>query len=274
MLKTLSHTTQRTRGTAEVCPKTAAKWAKETLNFQPNAKQAEVLDTDAKYLALCCNRQWGKTTTIAIKSLHRALTRPDQSIVILSRSKHQAAILIRIAQRYLPKLKIRLRRVLGFEYSLEFPNGSSIIAVAHNGDTSVGNTANVLVVDEAALVQDNVYWSVSAAVARTKGSIWLMSTPRRQAGFFYNIWHNDDKRWTRILSPVTDCPEIDPDYLEMQKRADPIKYRQDFLCEFIQAADRLTNRETIERMFQVDHGQWWLPEDILDHVPAPPKPKL
>ena len=52
-----------------------------------------------------------------------------------------------------------------------------------------------------------------------------MSTPRRQAGFFFNIWHSPDKRWTKIFSPVTDCPEIDPDYLEMQKAADPIKYR-------------------------------------------------
>jgi hypothetical protein len=269
MLRTLSQTAQRDPVTAEVCSKSTADWARQTLNFQPNPKQAEVLDTQAKYLVLCCNRQWGKSTTIAVKSLHRALSKPNQSIVILSRTKHQAAILIRIAQLFLPRLKIRLRRVLGFQFSLEFPNGSSIIAVAHNGDTSVGNTANVLVVDEAALVQDNVYWNVAAAVSRTHGNIWLMSTPRRQAGFFYNIWHNGDKRWHRIFSPVTDCPEIDPDYLEMQKLADPIKYRQDFMCEFIQAADRLTNRETIERMFKIDHGQWWLPEDILDHIPAP-----
>ena len=58
-----------------------------------------------------------------------------------------------------------------------------------------------------------------------------MSTPHRQAGFFYNIWHDKSQKWTRIFSHITDCPEIDPDYLEMQKAANPIRYRQDFLFE-------------------------------------------
>jgi hypothetical protein len=97
-----------------------------------------------------------------------------------------------------------------------------------------------------------------------------MSTPRRQAGFFFNIWHNRDQRWHRIFSPVTDCPEIDPEYLAMQKAADPIKYRQDFLCEFIQPAGRLTDMETINRMFLHKRENWALPSDILDHIPAKP----
>jgi hypothetical protein len=58
----------------------------------------------------------------------------------------------------------------------------------------------------------------------------------------------------------------------MQKLADPIKYRQDFLCEFIQAADKLTDMETINRMFQHKRDSWFIPDDILDHVPAPPRP--
>ena len=91
-------------GTPEVCPDTpletrkASDWAKEALNFTPSAKQAEILDLDAKYLMLCCNRQWGKTTTIALKALHHALSHADQSIVILSRTKLQAGILIERAK--------------------------------------------------------------------------------------------------------------------------------------------------------------------------------
>ena len=84
----------------QVCPDAGqpalktSEWAEKMLNFVPSPKQAEVLDSDARYLILCCNRQWGKTTTIALKALHRALTIPDQTIVILSRSKLQAGILI------------------------------------------------------------------------------------------------------------------------------------------------------------------------------------
>ena len=275
MLKHLHQTLTRA---AEPCPKTetskASEWAKSALQFHPEPKQIEVLDSTSKYLILCCNRQWGKTTTIAIKALHHALQSPDQTIVILSRTKAQAAILIQRAGIFTARLNTKFRRVLGFPYSIQLPNGSNIIAVAHSGDTSVGNTANVLIVDEAALVQDAVYWSVSASVSRTHGKIWIMSTPRRQAGFFYNIWHDETPKWHRIFSDVNDCPAIDQEYLEMQKASDLIRYRQDFLCEFIQPADRLLDRETIQRMFRTDIDQWQFPPIFHDHIPAPPKPKL
>ncbi|MSV32868.1 MAG: hypothetical protein EXQ57_10140 [Bryobacterales bacterium] len=225
-----------------------SEWAEKLLNFVPSAKQAEVMDSDARYLILCCNRQWGKTTTIALKALHRALTIPDQTIVILSRSKMQANILIERARMFAVRLGKKIRRAMGHQFSLKLDNGSQIFAVAHTTDTSVGPTANVLIVDEAALVKDLVYFSVSPTTARTHGDIWLMSTPRRPAGFFYNVWHSDDARWHRIFSPVSDCPDIDPDFLAMQKRADEVKYNQDFLCMFQQPADRLFSIELLDEM--------------------------
>jgi hypothetical protein len=245
------------------CPNPAglspAEWAEKALHFNPNPKQAEVLNVDAKYLILCCNRQWGKTTTLAIKALHHALSTPGQSIVIISRTKAQAGILIDRASDFTVRLGIRLRRVLGYEFSIKLPNESRIFAVAHNGDTSVGNTANVLIVDEAALVKDHVYWSVAPAVSRTHGRIWLLSTPRRQAGFFYNFWHSETTRWHKVFSNIKDCPEIDEEFLEMQREADPIKYRQDFLCEFLQPADRVINMEALNRMKDPTIDQWQVP---------------
>jgi hypothetical protein len=202
-------------------------------------------------MILCCNRQWGKTTTIALKALHHAITVSDQSIVIIARTKLQAGILIDRACNFAAVLGYKIKRALGHQFSLKLPNGSKIFAVAHTADTSLGNTANILIVDEAALVKDHVYFSVSPFVGRTHGAIWLLSTPRRQAGFFYNIWHNEDSRWHKVFSTVKDCPEIDPDFLEMQKRADEIKYRQDFLCEFLQPADRHFTSEMIDRMFSL-----------------------
>src|SRR5262245_35120931 len=87
---------------AEPCPKTdpisepiaTSEWANEQLQFHAEPKQKEVLDSASKYLILCCNRQWGKTTTIAIKALHHAITKQDQTIVILSRTKGQVVMTV------------------------------------------------------------------------------------------------------------------------------------------------------------------------------------
>jgi hypothetical protein len=77
-----------------------------------------------------------------------------------------------------------------------------------------------------------------------------MSTPRRQAGFFYNIWKGKDPAWHRIFSTIKDCPDIDPQFLEMQRRSNEIKYRQDFECEFLQPADRFFTEEMIDSILE------------------------
>ena len=121
---------------AQVCPDAGlatmktSEWAEKLLNFVPSTKQAEVMDSEARYLILCCNRQWGKTTTIALKALHRAITIPNQSIVILSRSKLQAGILIERAQMFAVRLGLKIRRVLGHQFSLKLDNGSQTFAVS------------------------------------------------------------------------------------------------------------------------------------------------
>ena len=234
----------------ENLPKSASEWARQNLNFQPSPKQAEVLDSDAKYLILCCNRQWGKTTTMAVKTLHAALMTPKTKIVIIARSKEQAGILIENATEFAMILGLPIRRVLGQSFSLKLPNESRICAVPHTQDTSLGRTANILVVDEAAAVKDAVYYSVSPFVARTHGQIWLLSTPTRQTGFFYEFWHDPKQRWHRVFSTVEECPDIDKEFLEMQREADPTRYRQDFLCEFIQPANRLVSREFVRSILR------------------------
>lgn len=253
-----------TLAAAEVCPKTPepeqprsiSAWAREVLKFQPSAKQAEILDAPDRFLLLCCNRQWGKSTTIAIKALHHALHRADQAVVVISRTKFQAGLLIHKLVRFALMLGHKIRRAFGERHSLLLPNGSYILAVPHNTDTSAGNTADVLVIDEAALVSDEVFASATPFMGRTKGAIWLLSTPRRQVGFFYNLWHNRDARWRRVLSTVDDCPDIDREFLRMQQALDPIRFRQDFYCEFIAPAGSLITREALEACIDPTLDPW------------------
>lgn len=246
------------QATAEVCPnagesaqpQSTSAWARETFGFQPSPRQAELLDLDAKYLILCCNRQWGKTTIIALKSLRHALTTPGASICVISRTKDQAGLLIEKVCDAATHLGLPVRRVLGQRHSFLFPNGSRIVAVAHNADTSAGRTAHILVIDEAARVSDKVFFTVSRFVTRTNGAIWLLSTPLRQTGFFYNHWHDRDPVWTRIFSNVHDCPDIDPDYLALQRRIDPQGYKTDFECQFVQPPEYLLTAEQVDRLLK------------------------
>ena len=242
-----------THGGPEVCPKieipTVSEWAKEKLNFQPDKIQKSVLDHDAHRLILCCSRQWGKTTIIAIKALHTAIFQPGSEIVIISRSLKQAGLLLNKVCESAAVLGFPRKRVLGYEQSLHLPNGSKIFAVANSEKSSRGYTANIVIVDEAALVQDDVVGSASPTLSRTNGKLWLLSTPYGQTGLFYNVWHNKDLTdWFKVKATIEDSPYATPEFIAEQKRLFPFNFRQDFYCEFTPAKGSLLSRERVEKM--------------------------
>ena len=54
---------------------TCSEFAREKLGFEGDEKQRMVLDSTAKTGILNCSRQWGKSTVMAVKAVHRAWTR-------------------------------------------------------------------------------------------------------------------------------------------------------------------------------------------------------
>ena len=53
----------------------------------------------------------------------------------------------------------------------------------------------------------------------------------------------------------TECPRIKPEFLEKERRAmGDMKFRQEYLCEFVDVDGTLFDRDLIERMFRSDVG--------------------
>ena len=135
---------ETSRWTPEVCPKThpieqlpkPSQWAKETFNFKPNKIQQTVLDAKSKRLILCCNRQWGKSTVIALKALHYAMEHPKSVIVVVSRTEKQGGELLARALDFASLLKLPKRRVPGYTHSILLPNEAKIYAISHSTVTA------------------------------------------------------------------------------------------------------------------------------------------
>ena len=251
---------------AEVCSKEetekpdAAAWAQSALGFKPDPKQELILNHDAHRLVLCCSRQWGKTTIIAIKAFHTAIFEPNSDIVVISRSLKQAGLLIAKVCQSAATLGYPRKRVLGYEHSLQLPNGSKIFAIANSEKSSRGYTANIVIVDEAALVQDDVIGTAAPTLARTNGKLWLLSTPHGQSGLFYNVWHDQElKDWYRVKATIEDCQYAGKAFIDEQRRLFPHNFRQEFYCEFTPARGRLLSRERVEAMI----------DPTIKHTPFP-----
>ena len=235
----------------EVCPEigSPSAWARQHLAFEPSPKQAQVLDDPAHRLILNCSRQWGKTTVIAIKALYEALHNERTTIMVLSRTKPLAALTIHKVREFAALLGIRRRRFQGREHSVQLPNGSAIFAIAHNAATAVGNTVHIAIVDEAAVVEDDVFAAILPSISRTKGKLWLLSTPSGPSGMFYKIWHDHSLgHWTRVTATVDDIDYADKEVLHLETTLFPNRARQDFYCEFVQPPGRLVDPALLERL--------------------------
>jgi len=89
------------------------------------------------------------------------------------------------------------------------------------------------VIDEAARVPDDLYYSVRPMLAVARGRTVLLSTPYGKRGFFYETWSNGGPTWHRIEVPASQVPRIAPEFLEDERRIlGESWFRQEYCCSF------------------------------------------
>ena len=229
-------------------------FARERLGFKPNAKQAEVLTSQAKRLILNCSRQWGKSTVAAVLGVHRAWHYPRTVVVVASPTLRQSKELVRKMSGFLRMLGVEGRS----RWWLDLPNGSRIVGLPGSPDGIRGFSADLVLVDEAARVSDEVFAAVVPMLAATGGDLWLMSTPRGKRGFFYEQWAHSRIGWKRILAPATESPQISPEFLEEARIAfGEARFREEFMCEFLQSRRAMFLESEVEPCLRDDIPVLW-----------------
>jgi hypothetical protein len=232
----------------------AVEFARKRLHLEPDEKQIEVLSSDAKRGILNCSRQWGKSTTAAAKAVHRAYTRPKSLVLVASPTERQSAEFLRKAADFVRLLGIRPRGDGDNSSSLELPNGSRIVGLPGTEATVRGFSAvSMLLIDEAARVDDSMYKALLPMLAVGNGDLWLMSTPWGKRGFFYECWEHGAENWMRVRVPATECPRIPRDFLEEQRAEQgALWFQQEFMCEFVDNGSGVFGRELVESALDDD----------------------
>jgi hypothetical protein len=115
-------------------------------------------------------------------------------------------------------------------------NGSRIISLPGDEKTIRGYSGvKLLVIDEAARVPDELYYSVRPMLAVSGGRLAALSTPFGKQGWFYKEWHNGSG-WQRVRITAEECPRIPREFLEQEKRSLGADwYAQEYGCVFIDA---------------------------------------
>ena len=226
----------------------AVEFARKVLAFDPDEKQAELLVCADKQVILNCTRQWGKSTVTAARAVWQAWAEPESLVLVVSPCERQSGELVRKAKRFVAQAGVRLKGDGQNRCSIAMPNGSRIVGIPSRQDTVRGFSAvDLLVIDEAARVFDELYDTVRPMLAVSNGSMWLLSTPAGRRGFFYDEWKNGGEEWKRVAVKATECPRIPAAFLERERRKGPEQwFAQEYLCEFGEPPGALFPRELLE----------------------------
>ncbi len=235
-------------------------FARDILAFRPDGIQARVLRASSPRVMLKCTRQWGKSTVVAALAAHWACTRTEPGLaVVLSPSIRQSAEMLRKVTGFLEAAGQRWGRDGVNRHSLELRGGSRLVALPAKENTIRGFSApSLIVVDEAAHVPDGVYRAVRPMLAAARGArMVLLSTPRGKRGFFYDEWINSFQNWTRVEVPATECPRIDPAFLEEERHSlGDWAFRQEYLCEFVDHRSQLFSPGLLSAVISDGWDHW------------------
>ncbi len=209
------------------------RWAQHHFGLILDEKQREVLASTSNRILVNCSRQWGKSTTAALRALRFAIYHPDSTAIIISPSLRQSGELLRKVASFAVQMQMPAKSDGINRLSLQFPNRARVIALPGNEHTTRGfSKVGLLIVDEASRVTDSNYLAARPFLATTNGTLLLLSTPNGRRGFFYREW-TSPVDWTRIEVPATSCPRITADFLADERQSMPdALFRQEYLCEF------------------------------------------
>ena len=138
-------------------------------------------------------RQMGKTTTAGAYLLWYAMFNPDKTILIAANVLRQALeIMHRIRTTYeLCPDHIRAGVLAYNKSSIEFDNGSRIVAQATTPNTGRGMSISLLYVDEMAFAAPGLLedmWTSLSPTLSTGGKAIITSTPKTDVDMFAKIW--------------------------------------------------------------------------------------
>jgi hypothetical protein len=233
------------------------RFARDKLKFEPDSWQAEALRSTSRALMLNCCRQSGKSTVAAIMAVHRVLYYPKSLVLLVSPSQRQSSELFKKATDSLNALTNPPNRMEDNRLSILFASGSRLVSLPGNETTVRGfSSPDVVIIDEAARVPDDLYFAIRPMLAVSGGQIIMLSTPAGKRGFFHREWMNKSTA-DKVLLKANDCPRITPAFLAEEKAVlGQLFYSQEYECEFIENENAVFTFDLTTAAFDTELSAW------------------
>jgi hypothetical protein len=228
-------------------------------------------------------RQTGKSTSAAGYLLWYAMFVPDSTILIAAHKYLGAQEImqrIRFAYEACPN-HIRAGATSYNKGSIDFDNGSRIVAQTTTENTGRGMSISLLYADEFAFVRPSIaqeFWTSISPTLSTGGKAIITSTPNSDEDQFALLWKGANKTVDEFGNQTDlgingfkayqanwrEHPERGDEYEEqMRSQLGEDRFRREILCEFVIADETLINANTLfelegqEPVFKHGQVRWY-----------------
>ena len=218
--------------------------------------QGKVLNLwkDNPYSIILKSRQLGISTLAAGYSLWLMLFHKDKNVLCLATKQETAKNMVTKVKFMYDNLPswLKISAEENNKLTLRLTNGSQIKAVSAAGDAGRSEAVSLLIVDEAAFI-DNIgeIWASAQQTLATGGGAIVLSTPFGTGNWFHQTWvkaESNENQFLPIKLPWYVHPERNEEWRKMQDEllGDPRLAAQECDCDFSTSGDVVFYPEFIE----------------------------
>jgi hypothetical protein len=233
----------------------AVDWIECWLHFKLREYQKRFVDgcINSKRVAALMPRQSGKSTTVAAYVVYRAFTEKDFNILIVSKSLSQSRELFLKIKNFLSKnivLDDYIKTNTQTEIVLQNLSRIRCLPTGPFGDTILGYTADVLIVDESGVIKDEIVNRVlMPMIIATQGQIIKVGTPRGK-NHFYQSCYGENSGYSLFHIDWRTCIEQHQYRIEEIEEARGSMTELEFGCEyeaqFMETTDSYFSQDLID----------------------------
>ena len=214
-------------------------------NLYPFQEKVLTLFQENDYSAILKSRQLGISTLAAGYSLWLMTFHKDRNVLALATTQATARNLVTKVQFMWENLPswLKVDSAENNKLSLRLVNGSKIQAKSSNADAARSEAVSLLIIDEAAFI-DNIAetWASAQQTLATGGGAIVLSTPYGTGNWFHQTWvraEAGENDFLPIKLPWFVHPERDQKWRDAQDAllGDPRLAAQECDCDFSTSGD-------------------------------------
>ena len=223
-------------------------------NLYPFQEKVLTLFQQNDYSAILKSRQLGISTLAAGYSLWLMTFHKDRNVLALATTQATARNLVTKVQFMWENLPswLKVESAENNKLSLRLVNGSKIQAKSSNADAARSEAVSLLIIDEAAFI-DNIAetWASAQQTLATGGGAIVLSTPYGTGNWFHQTWvraEAGENDFLPIKLPWYVHPERDQAWRDAQDAllGDPRLAAQECDCDFSTSGDIVFYNEYLE----------------------------